>query len=217
MGLKLKEPISGSIHILGSIFAVIAGYLLLSESMDPFKPWHIAGFSVFCSGIFLLYTASTLYHWLPVSKKAESVLQKLDQSMIYVLIASTYTPICLIPLRGVWGWSIFGVVWGLALFGILLRIFYRGLPNWFSTTLYLFMGWMSVIAIWPMIQTLQTGALIWIFIGGLFYSIGVVVYSLNKPNPIPNIFGAHEIWHIFVLCGTLSHFWVMYNYVTLFD
>ena len=214
--MKIKEPFSAVSHAIGAVLAILALILLIRESIDPIKPWHIAAFSVFGSGMFLLYTASAIYHWLPVSPKYVKWLQTMDHAMIHVLIASTYTPVCLIPLRGVWGWSLFGVIWSLTIFGILLKIFWKNLPDWFSLTFYIFMGWLSVIAIWPMIQTLQVGALVWIFIGGFFYTFGAIIHGLKKPNPIPNVVGAHEIFHLFVLLGSTSHFWVMYNYITKF-
>ena len=217
MNLKIKEPFSAISHALGAVFAIVALILLIQESVNPIKPWHIVSFSIFGSGMFLLYTASTLYHWLPVSANLENKLRNLDHAMIHVLIASTYTPVCLIPLRGIWGWSMFGIIWGLAIFGILLKVFWKSLPNWFSITFYIFMGWLSLIAIYPMIMTLQIGAMVWIFIGGFFYTIGAVIHGLNKPNPIPKIFGAHEIFHVFVILGSFSHFMCMYNYITIFD
>ncbi len=215
--MKIKEPFSAISHTIGAILAILALILLIQESIDPIKPWHIAAFSVFGIGMFLLYTASAIYHWLPVSPKIVKKLQTLDHAMIHVLIAATYTPVCLIPLRGVWGWSLFGVIWGLTIFGILLRIFLKSIPDWFSLTFYIFMGWLSIIAIWPMIQTLQVGALVWIFIGGFFYTVGAIIHGLNKPNPIPKIFGAHEIFHVCVMLGSFAHFMCMYNYITLFD
>ena len=215
--MKIKEPFSAVSHAIGAVLAILALILLIRESIDPIKPWHIAAFSVFGSGMFLLYTASAIYHWLPVEPKYVKWLQTMDHAMIHVLIASTYTPVCLIPLRGVWGWSLLGMIWSLAIFGILLKIFWKNLPDWFSVTFYIFMGWLSVIAIWPMIQTLQIGALIWIFLGGFFYTIGAIIHSLKKPNPIPNVVGAHEIFHLLVLLGSAAHFWVMYNYITKFS
>ena len=215
--MKIKEPFSAVSHAIGAVLAILALILLIRESIDPIKPWHIAAFSVFGSGMFLLYTASAIYHWLLVDPKYVKWLQTMDHAMIHVLIASTYTPVCLIPLRGVWGWSLLGMIWSLAIFGILLKIFWKNLPDWFSVTFYIFMGWLSVIAIWPMIQTLQIGALVWIFIGGFFYTIGAIIHSLKKPNPIPNVVGAHEIFHLFVLLGSAAHFWVMYNYITKFS
>ena len=217
MNLKIKEPFSAISHALGAILSIIALTLLIQESINPIKPWHIVSFTIFGTGMFLLYTASTLYHWLPVSTNIENKLRNLDHVMIHILIASTYTPICLIPLRGVWGWRMFGIVWTLAIFGFLLKLFWKSLPNWFSTTFYIFLGWLSIIAIYPMMMTLQLGAIIWIFIGGFFYTLGAIIHGINKPNTIPKILGAHEIFHVFVILGSFSHFMCMYNYITIFN
>ena len=217
MNLKIKEPFNTVSHGIGAIFSIVALVLLIKASINPIKPWHIVSFSIFGSGMFLLYTASTLYHWLSVSSKLEQKLRTFDLAMIHVLIASTYTPVCLIPLRGPWGWSLFGVIWGLALFGILLKLFWKNLPDWFSITFYIFMGWLSIIAIVPMVRALEVGAIIWIFIGGFFYTVGAIILGLDKPNPFPKIFGTHELWHVFVMLGSFSHFMCMYNYITIFD
>lgn len=149
MNKYLKDPISGFIHSIGVILSVVALVLLIVKAVNPVDPWKIVSFSIFGTALFLLYTASTLYHWISVSGRTESILKRFDQMMIYVLIAATYTPFCLIPLRGPWGWSLFGVIWGLAVFGILWKLFQFKFPNWFSTVYYLFMGWLAVIAIFP--------------------------------------------------------------------
>jgi len=209
----LKDPMSGLTHSIGAILSIVALVLLILKAVNPVDPWKIVSFSIFGTGLFLLYTASTLYHWIPVSDRAESILKRFDHIMIYVLIASTYTPICLIPLRGPWGWSLFGVVWGLAVFGILWKLFQFKFSNWFSTVYYVFMGWLCIIAIWPLFTHLQMGALIWLFIGGIFYSGGVVFYALDRRKSPLKGFGFHEIWHIMVMAGSFSHFWVMYKYV----
>ena len=161
----LKDPMSGLTHSIGAILSIVALVLLILKAVNPVDPWKIVSFSIFGTGLFLLYTASTLYHWIPVSGRAESILKRFDHIMIYVLIASTYTPICLIPLRGPWGWSLFGIVWGLAVFGILWKLFQFKFSNWFSTVYYVFMGWLCIIAIWPLFTHLQMAALIWLFIG----------------------------------------------------
>ena len=209
----LKDPMSGLTHSIGAILSIVALVLLILKAVNPVDPWKIVSFSIFGTGLFLLYTASTLYHWIPVSDRAESILKRFDHIMIYVLIASTYTPICLIPLRGPWGWSLFGIVWGLAVFGILWKLFQFKFSNWFSTVYYVFMGWLCIIAIWPLFTHLQMGALIWLFIGGIFYSGGVVFYALDRRKSPLKGFGFHEIWHIMVMAGSFSHFWVMYKYV----
>ena len=158
----LREPASALTHFIGIILSAVGLVLLILESVNPIKPWHLAAFSIFGGGMFLLYTASTLYHWLAVSTKAVTFLRKLDQTMIYILIAATYTPVCLIPLRGLWGWSLLSIIWGFALFGILLRIFWKNFPDWFSITSYIFMGWLAVVASWPLVQAVQIGAIEWI-------------------------------------------------------
>jgi len=209
-----REPINGLTHFAGTLFAIAGLVILIFKSINPLKPWHLVSYSIFGSGMILLYTASTLYHWLPLSEKGIEQMRKVDHMMIFILIAATYTPICLIPLRGSWGWSLFGSIWGLAVLGIVLKFFRISTPRWLYTTVYLFMGWLAVVAIFPLFQSLQTDGLIWIFIGGFFYSSGAVIYALKKPNPFTNVFGFHEIWHIFVMLGTFSHFWVMYKYVS---
>ena len=135
--MKIKEPFSAVSHAIGAVLAILALILLIQESIDPIKPWHIVAFSVFGSGMFLLYTASAIYHWLPVDPKYVKWLQTMDHVMIHILIASTYTPVCLIPLRGIWGWSLFGVIWSLTIFGILLKIFWKNLPDWFLSLIHI--------------------------------------------------------------------------------
>jgi hemolysin III len=213
---KLRDPMSGLTHCIGAVLAVAALVLLICESVNPVKPWHIVSFSVFGTGLVLLYTASTLYHWLPLSENGVRNLRRLDHIMIFILIAATYTPVCLIPLRGQWGWSLFGSVWALAILGIFLKVFWLQAPRWFSTTIYIIMGWLAIAGVWPLIKALHVGGLFWVLMGGLFYTIGAVIYTIKLPNPWPNFFGFHEIFHIFVMLGSVSHFWVMYKYVAKF-
>ena len=215
--MKLKDPMSGLTHVIGAILSVVATIALIHKSGQPLDPWKVVSFSIFGGGLFLLYTASTLYHWINVSGRAESILRRLDHMMIYVLIAATYTPICLIPLRGPWGISLFGFIWGLALFGILWKLLQFDFPEWFSTVYYVFMGRLSLIAIWPLIIAIPLGAIAWLFVGGLFYSIGVAFYALDRKESPRKGVGYHEIWHVLVLAGSASHFWVMYRYITIFE
>jgi hemolysin III len=214
---KLRDPMSGLTHCIGAVLAVAGLVLLICESVNPVKPWHIISFSVFGTGLILLYTASTLYHWLPLSENGVRNLRRLDHIMIFILIAATYTPVCLIPLRGPWGWSLFGSVWALAILGIFLKLFWLQAPRWFSTTVYIIMGWLAIAGVWPLIMTLHVGGFIWVLMGGLFYTIGAIIYATKLPNPWPNFFGFHEIFHIFVMLGSVSHFWVMYEYVAKFS
>ena len=210
----LRDPMSGLTHCIGALLAVIGLIVLVIKASSPLKPWHLTTYCIFGIGMILLYTASTLYHWLPLSHDGTARLRKLDHMMIFVLIAATYTPFCLIPLRGVWGWSIFGTVWAVALIGIVFKVFWISSPRWLSALMYVFMGWIMIVGIVPLVRSLQAGALFWLFTGGVLYSSGALIYAMKRPNPIPRILGFHEIFHIFVMLGTLAHFWTIYHYVS---
>ncbi|WP_419786911.1 PAQR family membrane homeostasis protein TrhA [Pseudodesulfovibrio sp.] len=213
MVISLRDPVSGLTHLIGAVLAVLATVLLVVRVSSPAMPWHIVTFSIFGGAMILLYTASTLYHWLPVSEKWVRFLRRVDHSMIFCYIAATYTPICLIPLRGPWGWSIFGVIWGLALGGIAMKVFWLNAPRWFSTAVYLAMGWLVLVGIYPLVRELSPAALAWLAVGGLVYSAGAVIYALRRPDPWPKKFGFHEIFHLFVIGGSFCHFVLMYWFI----
>lgn len=210
----MRDPMNGFTHFVGFLLAITGLVFLLIKVVDPVSIPHVITFSVFGGGMILLFLASTLYHWLPLSEKGIQRLRRFDHCMIFVYIAATYTPICVVAMRGGWGWSLFGCVWGLALCGILLKFLWMNAPRWLSTSIYLGMGWLVVVGVWPLIQALQTGALFWLLAGGLTYSAGAVIYALKKPDPWPGILGFHEIFHLFVIGGSFCHFWVMYEYVS---
>ncbi|MBI3789197.1 MAG: hemolysin III family protein [Ignavibacteriales bacterium] len=210
---KLRDPVSGLTHFIGLLLSIAGLVLLVTYAALEHKPWHIVAFAIFGTSLILLYTASSLYHLLPLSERGIALLRRIDHIMIYILIAGTYTPVCLVALRGPWGWSLFGVVWGLAIAGAVLKLFWMTAPRWLSTVFYLGMGWMAVIAIAPLIQALPRGGIVWLVMGGLFYSIGAVIYGTKRPNIIPGILGFHELWHLFVMAGSFSHFWVMLRYI----
>jgi hemolysin III len=212
----LRDPVSGLTHFIGALLAVAGLVALIIKASIPLKPWHLTTYCVFGVGMILLYTASTLYHWLPLSQEGTARLRKLDHMMIFVLIAATYTPICLVPLRGAWGWGIFGTVWVVAIMGIVFKLFWIHAPRWLTSLIYVCMGWIAVVGIVPLVRTLQVGALFWLFAGGVLYTIGGVIYALKRPDPIPHIFGFHEVFHIFVMLGTAAHFWTVYRYVSAF-
>ncbi|WP_264983738.1 PAQR family membrane homeostasis protein TrhA [Pseudodesulfovibrio portus] len=213
MILALRDPVSGLTHCIAAALAVLATVLLILRSVGPALPWHIVTFSIFGGGMILLYTASTLYHWLPVSEDRVRFLRRVDHSMIFFYIAATYTPICLIPLRGGWGWSLFGVVWGVALSGIVMKIFWITAPRRLSTAIYLGMGWLAIIGIYPIYLSMPGPAVAWLVGGGVIYSLGAVIYGLKWPDPVPDRFGFHEIFHLFVIGGSFCHFVLMYWYV----
>lgn len=216
---KIKDPVSGFSHLFGAILS-IAGLVLLivfAALYSNEKGWDITSFSIFGTALILLYTFSSLYHLLNVGEKATTVLRKFDHIMIYILIAASYTPICLGPLRGPWGWSIFGVVWGLAVLGTILTAVWIKAPRWLTTGIYLGMGWTVLIAIYPLIQTFASlnalGSLWWLVAGGIFYTIGAIIYGLKWPHLKNQYFGFHEIFHIFILLGSFCQYWFVFRYV----
>ncbi|XXJ21018.1 PAQR family membrane homeostasis protein TrhA [Desulfovibrio caledoniensis] len=213
MILSLRDPVSGLTHCIAAALAVLGTVLLIARAASPALPWHIVAFSIFGGGMILLYTASTLYHWLPLGERGVRLLRRVDHSMIFFYIAATYTPICLIPLRGPWGWSLFGVVWGIALGGIVMKIFWLSAPRWLSTSIYLAMGWLVLVGIYPLTKAMSPASLAWLVAGGLVYSLGAVIYAVKWPDPLPRRFGFHEIFHLFVIGGSACHYVLMYWYV----
>lgn len=209
-----RDFLSGLTHALGALLATAGLVALCLRASNPVLPWHLPAYAIFGLSMILLYTASALYHWLPLQGPGLERMRKLDHMMIFILIAGTYTPFCLVPLRGPWGWSILATVWGTALFGIGFKLFWLHAPRWLYTALYVAMGWIALAGIVPLVRTLPAPALLGLFGGGVFYTSGAVIYALKKPDPIPGFFGFHEIFHILVLLGTASHFWAIYRYVS---
>lgn len=214
---NLREPMNGFTHFLGIIFAMTVTVLLVDLSLNPYKPHHLISFLIFGIGMILLYTTSTLYHWLKLSDAGTKKLRKADHIMIFIYIAATYSPVCIIALNGTLGWALLIAVWLVALVGIIIKISWMNAPRWLSTFIYILMGWLAVAAIFPLINSLQTGAILWLLTGGLFYTIGAIIYAIKKPDPFPGILGFHEIFHLFVLLGTFSHFWMMYRYIAILE
>ena len=214
---NLREPMNGFTHFIGIIFAMTATVLLVDLSLNPYKPHHLISFLIFGIGMILLYTTSTLYHWLKLSDAGTKKLRKADHIMIFIYIAATYTPVCIVALRETIGWMLLAATWSVAIFGIIIKIFWMNAPRWLSTFIYILMGWLAVGAIFPLINSLQTGAILWLLAGGLFYTIGAVIYALKRPDPFPGVLGFHEIFHLLVLLGTFSHFWMMYRYVAILE
>ena len=212
--LKLKDPFSGLSHLAGAVLSVAALVVLLYNAVHYGGAVRITAFAVFGASLILLYTSSALYHLLPLPPKGTQILRRIDHMMIFVLIAGTYTPVCLIPLKGVWGYTLLVSVWLLAVGGILVKAFWMDAPRWFSTLLYVLMGWLVVTALWPLVKTVPPGGILWMVLGGIFYTIGAVFYGTKwPPNIIPGWLGFHEIFHVFVMIGSFSHFWVMAEYI----
>ena len=193
-------------HALGFILSIVALLLLLRHATLHGNVWHVVTFSIFGASLIFLYAASTLYH--SATKPAlRRRLRIIDHASIYVLIAGTYTPFALVTLKGPVGWMIFGVSWGLALSGMILKLFYTGKYHLASTLMYVFMGWIIIFAIKPLIDNLSYGGLFWLFAGGAAYTLGAILYSIKK------IKFNHAIFHMFVLLGSFSHFVSVYFYV----
>jgi len=211
----LREPFSGLSHLVGALLALVALYLLLHNAVQLHDQLAIVAFSIYGLSLFLLYAASATYHLLPVAPRVKVILQKWDHTMIYVLIAGTYTPLLLLSLPESWRWPGFSVIWFLAGLGIFFKWARFQSPRWISTALFLGMGWLSIPIFPELLKYFPLPGFYWIAVGGAFYTIGAIVYALKKPDPVPGIFGFHEIWHLFVLAGSFSQFWALYRYLPL--
>lgn len=207
--LRLREPVNGLTHAVGAVLAIGALIALVVPAVSANKTRHVIAFAIYGTSLFLLYTSSALYHLLPVRERAVTVLRRVDHMMIYVLIAGTYTPICMIALRGAWGTTILVIIWTMACAGMIFSSLWLDAPRWLSTSLYVIMGWMAIVAIVPLVRALSIEGLLWLFGGGVFYSLGALMYGMKKPNPFPGTFGFHEIWHLCVLAGSACHFLMM--------
>ncbi|EYE88592.1 hemolysin [Fervidicella metallireducens AeB] len=207
-----RDPGSGLSHLIGAVVSVIALVVMLFTAIERRDVWEIVSFSIFGASLIMLYTASSVYHIVNAPDEVIKVLRKLDHSMIYVLIAGTYTPICLILLRGKIGYIMLSVIWFLAITGIVCKMFFMNIPRWIYTTIYIIMGWLVVIAIVPLIKASSLTAVLWLVVGGVFYTTGGIIYILKKPNFIPKWFGFHEIFHIFIMLGSICHFIFIYKF-----
>ena len=213
LAASLKDPFSALSHLAGALLSALGLALLVTWAALYASAWHVVSFSVYGTAMVLLYTSSGLYHGLRLSQEGTRRMRRLDHIMIYLLIAGTYTPVCLVPLRGPWGFSLLAAVWTLALAGVFFKLWWLEAPRWLSTGLYLGMGWLALVAVYPLVKGLPWGGLAWLGAGGLCYSLGALVYARKRPDPWPGRFGFHEIWHLMVLAGSFCHFWMMFAYV----
>ena len=203
----VKEEVFNSItHGIGALLSIAALVILVAFASVQGDPWRIVSFSVYGFTLFFLYLSSTLYHSV-FHEKAKRVLRVFDHASIFLVIAGSYTPVALVAMDGVWRWVIFGLVWSLAITGIILKAINLNKTKKFSTALYIAMGWMVIIAIKPMLSTVPIGLLGWLLAGGLLYTFGIVFY-VSKRIPFH-----HGIWHIFVLGGSIAHFFGILFYL----
>jgi hemolysin III len=200
------ERLNSLTHLAGAVFALAGLVVLVVAAGVQGDPWKTTSFAVYGTTLLLLYIFSTLYHSL--RGRAKAVFRKLDYCAIYLLIAGTYTPFALVTLRGVWGWTLFGIVWGLALLGILQEMLIARGARVLSVVIYLLMGWSALIAIEPLARALPGVGLAWVIAGGAIYTLGIVFYAFDTKLP-----HGHGIWHFFVLGGSAAHFVAVLGYV----
>ena len=209
----MQHPVRSLIDITGAALAVAGTAVLITQAALKASSWHVVSFSIYGTSLVAVWVVSSVYHSLPVRHR---VWKKIDHAMIYFLIAGTYTPICLVILRGGWGWTLFGINWTLAIAGMILKLVFAEPPRWAVVVLFFFyiiMGWLVVIAWGPLVRVMPAGGIFWLVSGGVFYTLGAAVLNIKFFNFGP-LFGAHEIWHLFVLAGSFSHYWLMLRYVS---
>ena len=213
--VHLKDPGSAITHFIGMLMAVFAAVPLMIRAASNPDHIHTISLAVFIISMILLYAASTTYHSLNLSEKANRILRKIDHMMIFVLIAGTYTPVCLVVLKNRTGYLLCALVWGIALAGILIKAFWITCPKWFSSILYIAMGWTCVLAFTQIVNSLSPAAFGWLLAGGIIYTVGGIIYALKLPvfNARHKNFGSHEIFHLFVMGGSACHLILMYFFV----
>lgn len=210
---KIKDPFSGFSHLVGAVLSIAGLAVLVYCACRYGTAKHVVTFAIFGTALILLYSASAVYHLLDVSEKVNLNLRRIDHMMIYILIAGTYTPVCVIALPQVWGISLLVGVWVLAAAGVILTLVWFSAPRWFTTTLYVLMGWLVVIAFLPLVHSLPAPALSWLVGGGMAYTVGAVIYG-TKWFPVKlKMVGFHEIFHLFVMGGSFAHYWLMLRYI----
>jgi hemolysin III len=218
MSRSLREPVNAVTHSIGAVLSVVGLLVLLAVGFRNGSTRQIVAFSIFGASLVAMYSVSTLYHGLPLSTRGIARARRLDHVMIYILIAGTYTPVCLLLLPDRLGISLLVVVWTLAAIGTVQKIAWMRAPVWLSTALYLGMGWIAVVVIKPLLNAAPRGFFLWLLAGGLFYSVGAVVHGVKWPRRAVagtrRMFGPHEIWHLFVMAGSFSHYWAILTYAS---
>ena len=209
------RPWSAITHGAGAGLALLGTVLLLIRAIGRHSPLLTAVFLIYGLSMICLYTASTLYHCVNTTVPRRIALRKYDHCSIYLLIAGSYTPICASVLRNDGGLPLLAVIWGLALAGIILTIARLDIPRWLTSLIYLFMGWLALAAIVPLARLLSAAGMVWLVLGGVVYTVGGVLYAVKRPGRSNPRFGCHEVFHIFILMGSLCHFLLMYQVIAL--
>jgi hemolysin III len=201
---KLREPINGLTHLGGAIAAFLGQIALLIAAWN--SAVKIISVTIYGLSLIAMFSASAAYHLAKAKPAVLRTLRKLDHSAIFLLIAGTYTPFCIIAFTGFWQWGLLAIIWAIAATGITVKIFYLKAPRWLNAVIYVFMGWLCVTAAPQMPSFLPVSAMVWLIIGGVVYTLGAVVYATKIFNFFPGKFGFHEVWHVFVLLGAMAHF-----------
>ena len=215
MQITIREPGSAITHFIAMMMAIIAATPLMVKAATASDPTAFIAMAVFICSMVALYGASAIYHSVTVKEKLLKVFRKLDHMMIFVLIAGSYTPVCLVVLGDKIGYALLAVVWGIAIIGMIIKAFWITCPKWFSSVIYISMGWVCLVVFGTLLNTLSTGAFLWLLMGGIIYTAGGIIYALKLPifNSKHKNFGSHEIFHLFVMGGSICHFIFMYLYV----
>lgn len=215
MQITIREPGSAITHFIAMMMAVFAAVPLLVKAGVQSGQENFLAMAIFMGSMILLYGASATYHSVDLTGKSLRVFRTLDHMMIFVLIAGSYTPVCLIVLGGKLGYTLLALVWGIAAVGMIVKACWITCPKWFSSVIYIAMGWVCVLVFGPLLKTLSTPAFLWLLAGGIIYTVGGVIYALKLPifNAKHKFFGSHEVFHLFVMGGSVCHFIFMYLYV----
>ena len=215
MQITIRAPGSAITHFIAMMMAVFATVPLLVKAGIQSGWEHFLEMAIFMGSMILLYGASATYHSVDLTGRSLRVFRELDHMMIFVLIAGSYTPVCLIVLGGKLGYTLLALVWGIAAVGMIVKACWITCPKWFSSVIYIGMGWVCVLVFGPLPKTLSTPAFLWLLAGGIIYTVGGVIYALKLPifNAKHKFFGSHEVFHLFVMGGSVCHFIFMYLYV----
>ncbi len=206
----VRPLMRGTLHLA---MAVVAPFGLVLLLIVADSPRAYVGASIFAATLILLYSTSASYHIFPWRASWRGVIKRVDHAMIFALIAGTYTPFCLIVLGNAWGITMLALVWTFAGIGILLKVAWPNAPRWLSVALYLAVGWIALIPVVEVVTRMHAGAIATLLAGGLCYTVGAIIYAMRRPNPFPRVFGFHEVFHLFVIAGSLVHFALIAVYV----
>jgi hemolysin III len=217
MRISLREPVNGLTHLAGAILSIVGFIVLVMIAVENGSTRQIVAFSIFGASLVAMYCASAFYHSLKLSERGVAHLRRIDHMMIYILIAGTYTPVCLVILGGRLGVGLLIAVWSLAVMGVLQTIAWMHAPEWLSTALYIGMGWIAVLVVRPIMEVGGRSFFFWLLAGGIIYTVGAVIHAVDWPRvrdgAARRLFGSHEIWHLCVMAGSFAHYWAILAYV----